>query len=276
MIIAVDTGGTKTLLTLFSDTGSVIKDYRLPTPADQNKYLIELALQVADFIKDIDPKQIRALSLASPGIIKNNVIVWGGGNLGWKNVHVTNALRQVLPTGTPIFVENDANLGALGEARTLKRKYRMVLYVTISTGIGAGVVTDGILNPYLLSSEVGHMPLEYDGTVKRWETFASGKAIKKAYGKYAKDISSKRAWNHITDRMSRGLLAIIPVLQPDIIIIGGSIGTHFEKYGEQLQQLLRERTLASIAVPPIVQASKPEEAVAYGGYYHALNCLARK
>jgi predicted NBD/HSP70 family sugar kinase len=276
MIIAVDTGGTKTLLTLFTNSGSVVKDFRFPTPAKQEDYLIELADQVAHFIKDVNPKQLRALCLASPGLIEDNVIVWGGGNLPWKNVQIARALRPVLPLGTPVFAENDANLGALGEARMLKQKPRMVLYVTVSTGIGAGVVTDGILNPYLLSSEAGHMQLEYDGRIRRWETFASGKAITKMYGKMAKDITSKRAWKHIADRISRGFLALIPMLQPDIIIIGGSIGTHFEKYEDHLRMLLREHTLPNIAVPPIIQAANPEEAVAYGCYYHALNKLARK
>lgn len=276
MIIAVDTGGTKTLLTLFSDSGSIIKDHRFPTPANQDDYLVELADQVSKFIQDINQKQIRALCLASPGLIKNNVIAWGGGNLHWNNVRVANTLKPILPLGTPIFVENDANLGALGEARMLKQKPHMVLYVTISTGIGAGVVTDGVLSPYLLGSEAGHMALEYDGKIRRWETFASGKAITKLYGKFAKDITSKRAWKHITDRISRGFLVLIPMLQPDVIIIGGSIGTHFEKYGDQLQELLRARTLPNIAIPPIIQAVKPEEAVAYGCYYHALNRLARK
>ena len=276
MIIAVDTGGTKTLLALFSEDGSVIKSYRFVTPKDQDEYLAELARQVSDFTSGVDSKEIRALTLASPGLINDTTILWGGGNLPWKNVHVGKTLQSVLPPGTPIFVENDANLGALGEVRSLKQNYRMAMYVTISTGIGAGIVTDGILNPYLLGSEVGHMPLEFDGHVKRWETFASGKAIKRAYGKYAKDITSKRAWNHITDRISRGFLVLIPVLRPDVIIIGGSIGTHFEKYGGHLQDLLREQTLPSITVPPIIQATKPEEAVVYGCYYHALNCLDRR
>jgi predicted NBD/HSP70 family sugar kinase len=276
MIIAVDTGGTKTLLTLFSNRGVALKSHRFATPPDQDEYLHELKKQLTTFLEDVDQTKLRALALASPGIIKNDVIVWGGGNLGWSNVRVKTALRPVLPVGLPVYVENDANLGALGETRMLPAKPRISLYVTISTGIGAGLVTDGALNPYFLSNEAGHMPLEYDGTIKRWEIFASGKAIKKAYGKYASEITSKRAWNHITDRISRGFLALIPVIQPDVIIIGGSIGTHFDKYGNQLQTLLLERMPKEIAVPPIIQALNPEEAVVYGCYHHALNKLAHK
>ena len=276
MILAIDTGGTKTLLTLFSNRGLAVKTCRFPTPADQDVYLTQLTDRVGTFLQGIDTTQLRAAVVASPGIIRDNIIVWGGGNLGWKDVYVTKALRTALPLGTPVFVENDANLGALGEVRALQQRPHTALYVTISTGIGAGVVTDGVLNPYLLESEVGHMPLEYDGRIKRWETFASGKAIKRTYGMFARDITSRRAWYRITDRISRGLLVLIPVLRPDVIIIGGSIGTHFEKYDDYLRKLLRKQLLPSIALPQIIQASRPEEAVVYGCYYHALNKLARK
>lgn len=276
MIIAVDTGGTKTLLALFSHRGTIIKSHRFPTPPDQDDYLREIAQQLAVFISDVDHKKIKALTLASPGTIKKNVIVWGGGNLGWQNVHVASALKPILPLGTPIFVENDANLGGLGETRALSLRPRTSLYLTISTGIGAGIVTDGKIDQILANSEVGQIVLEYEGKLRRWETFASGKAIKKAYGAYARDITSVRAWRHITDRIGRGLLTLIPTLQPDIIIIGGSIGTHFDKYGARLEKLLHKHILSCIPIPPIVQARNPEESVVYGCYYHALNQLARR
>lgn len=276
MIIAVDTGGTKTLIALFNSRGEVKKTLRFETPKNQDAYLELLQKNLSEFCQDIDFSNVRALTLASPGVVSKNIIVWGGGNLEWRNVDVSSALRKVLPASVPIFAENDGNLGGLGEVRMLKKKYHQALYVTISTGIGGGIVTDGQLNKDLLGIEIGHMILEFDGHLKRWESFASGKAIKQAYGKYARDITSKRAWRHITGRISRGFLALIPVVQPDVIIIGGSIGTHFAKYGPELEQLLRELTHPQIAVPPIIQAKHPEEAVIYGCYYYALAKLANK
>ncbi len=276
MIVAIDTGGTKTLLALFSDQGTLLKSHRFPTPHDQRDYLVELPVQLAEFISDIDRDQIRALALASPGLIKDNTIDWGGGNLQWQNVDVASALRPLLPIGTPVLVNNDARLGGLGEVRTLSQYPAMALYVTISTGIGVGIVTHGRLDPNIPNNEAGHMVLEYDGEMRRWESFGSGKAIKKVYGKFASEIDDPEDWDEIIDRMSRGFLALIPTLQPDLVIIGGSIGTHFSKYGAKLQQVLRNKLDENIVVPPLVQAKNPEEAVAYGGYYYALDYLAQK
>lgn len=276
MIIAVDTGGTKTLLALFSNDGTILKSHRFPTPLDQNEYLAQLTNEITAFLDPAEQSQIRALTLASPGLINDGVIVWGGGNLQWQNVNVTSALRPLLPVGTPILVDNDARLGGLGEVRSLEQYPRMALYVTISTGIGVGIVTQGHLNPDIPNNEAGHMILEHQGSLQRWERFGSGRAIKEMYGKFASEIDDPETWRAITDRMSRGFLALIPTLQPDLIVIGGSIGTHFAKYGDMLQTLLRERIDPNIPVPPMVQAANPEEAVAYGGYYHAIDYLAQK
>lgn len=276
MIITIDTGGTKTLLALFSDEGSIIKSHKFPTPTDQNQYLEELPRELSSFIEGVDLQQVRALTLACPGLIKDNVIVWGGGNLQWKDVRVAEVLAPLLPAGTPILAENDATLGGLGETRALETQPRMSLYITISTGIGVGAITDGHINPHLANNEAGHMLLEHEGTLQRWEVFGSGKAIKNMYGKFASEIDDPATWRDITDRMSRGFLTLIPTLQPDIIIIGGSIGTHFAKYGEYLQSLLRERLDPNIPMPLIVQARDPEEAVVYGAYYHALDHLAQR
>lgn len=166
-------------------------------------------------------------------------------------------------------MENDANLGGLGEVRLLKAPPESVLYTTISTGIGTGIITSGSIDPGVRFSEGGHALVEYDGLVRTWESFASGAAIYKAYGKFGRDITSQKTWRQIADRISRGFLAVIPILQPDLIIIGGSMGTHFSKYDEQLIGILKERLPAYIPCPEIIEARHPEEAVLYGCYFYA-------
>ncbi|NCS83274.1 ROK family protein, partial [Candidatus Saccharibacteria bacterium] len=66
----------------------------------------------------------------------------------------------------------------------------------------------------------------------------------------------------------------IPVLQPDVIIIGGSIGTYFERYDSDLTAILKDKLPDHIGLPRLVQAQHPEEAVIYGCYYYALDALA--
>src|SRR5690606_35433186 len=171
------------------------------------------------------------------------------------------------------LVENDANLAGLAETRNLSPMPQSSLYVTISTGIGAGLTTDGHIDRTLGRVEVGHAVLEFQGRLQKWESFASGKAIYHTYGQYARDITSEDTWRDISDRISRGFIVLMPINQPELIIIVCSIGTYFSRYGDQLQQLVRERLPNHFPCPPIQQAANPEEAVIYGCYYHALDHL---
>ena len=268
MLVAVDTGGTKTLVASFLEDGHIGEQFKFPTPRTTSEWTATLKDVLESHFGN---ETIDAIVVAMPGIVKNGVAVWCN-NLKWANFDVASALQGVLGDA-PLFVENDANLAGLAETRQLKEIPGLALYVTVSTGIGSGIITEGIINPDLRHSEAGRSLVEFDGVVREWESFASGKAIYKAYGKYARDITSKRIWHNIADRISRGFLAVIPVLQPDIIIIGGSIGTYFEHFGKDLHGLLKERLPAHIPAPKIIQAKHPELAVIYGCYYYALDAL---
>ena len=151
-----------------------------------------------------------------------------------------------------------------------------ILYVTISTGIGTGIITEGMIDPALRYSEGGRTIIEFGGKMLEWEQFASGKAIYTHFGKYARDITAKADWDTVADRISRGLLAIIPVLQPEMIVIGGSIGTYFSHYRKELDRILDTKLPAHIPTPTLSQAIHPEEAVIYGCYYYAIDQLARR
>jgi glucokinase len=269
MIVAVDTGGTKTLITLFSRDGVAGKQIKFPTPKDKNDYLSALK---ETLISNYGGQRIEALVIAMPGIVKDGVAIWCQ-NLGWKNFDIAAAMKGVLGS-TPIFIENDANLAGLAETRSRNPMPISSLYVTVSTGIGTGVTTNGVIDPGLRNSEGGHMLVEFDGEVHQWELFASGKAIYETYGRYARDIDDKKTWDEIADRISRGFLAAIPLIQPDVIILGGSIGTYFDHYAPKLREILKHHLPDHIPCPKLVTAKHPEQAVIYGCYYYAIDQLA--
>jgi glucokinase len=271
MLVAVDTGGTKTLVTSFTKDGQIGLKLKFPTPPDEATYVRELSQILHTNFAD---EKVEAVVIGMPGIVKNGVAIWCN-NLKWKNFNVASAFKGILGDA-PIIVENDANLAGLAEAKQLKEMPAFVLYVTISTGIGSGIITEGHIDPELRYSEAGRSLVEYDGMVREWEQFASGKAILQAYGKYAREITSKRSWHQIADRISRGFLTLIPVLQPQTIIIGGSIGTFFDQYSAQLKAILKEKMPEHIPVPQIKKAKHPELAVIYGCYYYALDTLAAR
>ena len=269
MIVTVDTGGTKTLVATFDRDGSEVAEQKFPTPKDPAIYLETVASAIR-LITSGD--HIDAISMALPGMIQHGVALWCQ-NLGWRNVAVREALAQSFPD-TPILVDNDANLAGLGETRQLEDIPATSLYLTISTGIGSGVITNGHINPALAHSEAGHCLLHHADELKTWESFGAGSAIVRDYDKMASDITDEATWRDIVEtRIAPGLLAHLPLLQPDIVIIGGSVGSYFERFGQLLETYIDSKLPTDLPRPTIIQAKHPEEAVVYGCYYAAIDFL---
>ena len=271
MIVTIDTGGTKTLIASFGKNGKMGKSIKFPTPSNPSEYVSVLKHTIQT---EYGHDEVEVIVLALPGIIRDGTAVWCQ-NLGWSNFEASKELHGLLPN-VPLLIENDANLAGLAETRALNPVPTSSLYVTISTGIGSGVTTNGFIDPGLRHSEAGQALVEYDGRVQRWEVFASGHAIVRVYKQFARDITSKRTWRQIADRISRGFLAVIPIIQPDVIIIGGSVGTYFDRYADYLEGILREHLPPHIPCPRIVQAQHPEQAVIYGCYYYGKDYLSGK
>lgn len=269
MLVVVDTGGTKTLVATYTDKGRITQEIRFPTPRDTKEYMELLSTTIVTMT---DGKTIDAIAVAVPGQTKKGVAVICP-NLGWYDVPIVAPLKKLFKC--PVFLENDANLAGLAEAHALPQKYDNALYVTISTGIGMGLIIDHAIHPALSITEPGHMVLEYDGKLRKWEDFASGRAIKHTYGSYARDIKDRHVWNQIADKISRGFLVLVPAVKPDVIVIGGSIGTYFDRYEKQLQHILTKRLSAEFTPVDIRQSIHPEQAVIYGCYYHALDELSK-
>lgn len=271
MIVAVDTGGTKTLVTSFDKRGKMSESFRFPTPRNEDEYVATLIETIHDnfVVKRI---KIDLIVIAVPGVVKKNIAVWCP-HTGWQNFDFAPTIAAAFDC--PVWLENDANLAGLAETRALPTIPDGSLYVTVSTGIGTGIIIDGQIAPGLAQSEGGHIRIEYDGRLRDWDSFASGKAIVETYGKYAKDIHDQKTWKQIADKISRGLVTIVPILQPDVIIIGGSVGTYFERYETPLRQLMKEHMPPHIDIPLLRKAQHPEEAVVYGCYYYAKDKLSR-
>jgi predicted NBD/HSP70 family sugar kinase len=270
MYLAVDIGGTKTLVAAFSATGELIASSKFPTPKDYDLFLQDLALHIDGLKHDF-----RAGVVAAPGRIdRQRGVVIALGNLKWKNIPLAADVEKL--AHCPISIENDTKLAGLSEAINIKDEFSKVLYVTISTGISSALTVNGVLDPDLIDSESGHMLLEHDGKVQTWESFASGKAIVKKYGKRASDITSESDWKTISRNISIGLIDLIAVIQPEVIVIGGGVGSHFHKYKKPLTEQLKKYEMPMVPIPKIRGALKAEEAVIYGCYHLAKSLYGHK
>lgn len=268
MIVTVDTGGTKTLIAGFHRDGIQVRDTeKFPTPKDEKEYIAKLRQVLHDLFGN---EEVEALVVALPGIIRDGVAVHCP-NLGWENFSAQEVLRPIFGKSVPVLIENDANLAGLGEVRSLDPMPNLALYVTVSTGIGTGVISNGSIDPGLQHSEGGHMLVEFEDELREWESFASGRAIYKQYEQYGREITDPTTWAQIADRISRGFFSIIPMIQPDTVIIGGSMGDFFEQYGPRLEAILDEKLPHYIVRPKFQKAQRPDQAVVYGCYYYALD-----
>lgn len=259
MYLGVDIGGTKTLVMLFTEAGKVVSSTKFATPSDYTDFLRVLSKAVAK----IPSKSVVAAGVALPGEIdRKHGIGIACGNLPWRYVPIDSDITNILHC--PVVVENDAKLAGLSEAILLKGRYDRVLYITISTGIGVGLIVDQAIDPGLANSEAGHMMIESNGALRTWEDLASGHAIVRDFGARAEAISDEKTWRTIAHRIALGLINLIAVIEPEVIVVGGGVGAHFEKFREPLMQELRAFETPLVPIPPIIQANRPEEAVAYG------------
>lgn len=263
MIVAVDIGGTKTLVASFIDGLHVANEERFPTPQDEHEFITMLGATLQNF----GTENADAICVAVPGIIDENGVVLRCGNLPWTNFPLKQRLAENF--SCPIYINNDAKLAGLAETHSLAQIPPLSVYVTVSTGIGTGIIVDGRLLQPLAGSEGGHMLLQTPTGFQEWEDFASGKAIYESHGKLARDIQDPHEWHNIVENLALGFQTLIPLLQPNIIIIGGSVGRYFDRFGPLLLETLKSRMPAFIPIPPIVQAQHPDEAVVYGCYYYA-------
>ncbi len=262
MYLGVDVGGTKTLVALFDEKGSLKKSEKFPTPPNYDEFLRQLTASVD---KLSTKKDFKAACVAVPGIINRaEGILISAGNLGWKDISVQSDSEKLF--SCPVYVENDAKLAGLAEACNVADEFRKVLYITVGTGIGIALVIDGIIDVNVGDRGGKTMIIERHGKTMSWESFASGKAIVSRYGLRASEITDTSTWQTIAEDIAVGLIELLAILEPEIVIIGGGVGAHFKKFEKPLIKALKEYETPLMPIPPVIQAKRPEEAVIYGCY----------
>lgn len=261
MYLAVDIGGTKTLLSSLDEGGKISQQFRFATPSDYKEFLKVFR----DSYRQFGHTDFKAGAVAVPGRIdREHGRAIGYGSLKWGIAPIEHDIEAI--SKCPIVIENDAKLAGLSEAQLIKNEFKRVLYVTIGTGIGDAVIFNGVLDPAMIDSEGGQIWLEYHGKKVQWEDIASGKAIFKKYGKRAKDIHESKIWEDYAQNLALGLVQLIAIIEPEVIVLGGGIGSYYHRYAESLKNILMQYSTPLTPVPALRQAQRPEEAVIYGCY----------
>ncbi|MFF2481077.1 ROK family protein [Paenibacillus sp. NPDC058071] len=281
-VVGIDLGGTKIAAALLDGNGMVLKREQLETAGARTAQ--EVVERMAGLVRSVaDGKPLIGVGLASPGAVNSrDGIVINGTNLPeWDNVPLKQWMEADL--GVEVQVVNDANAAAWGEyARGAGKGADNMVYVTFSTGIGAGIVMDGklLFGTHSFAGELGHLTVDPDGPVCScgrqgcWEAFASGTAIRDAALRHMRErssliaelavasgepISSRHVFeaakrgdavaveviDKTTDYMAIGLANAVHTFNPDRIVIGGGVS----KAGELLFSALRKKTEECVMKP---------------------------
>lgn len=262
MYLGIDIGGTKTLVAALDARGVIQERAKFPTPGKYDDFLLELRHTLAHF-KTSDFKA-GAVGMPVTAFDRKRGLGINFSNLPWRNVSMQADVERIV--NCPVLVENDTKLACLSEAMLLKDQYQSVMYVTISTGIGYALVVDGQIDLNFGDGGGRTMMLEYRGKMTPWEDFAGGRAIVTRYGKKAIDIKDNTTWKAISLDLAKGFIHLIAVMQPQVIVIGGSVGSYFERYDKLLTEEIKKYEMPMVRLPKLVKAQRPEEAVLYGCY----------
>lgn len=250
MYLAVDIGGTKTLVALFNKRGRVIRRVKFKTSWQKERFVRELLEVLTRFQK----APLASVVVAVPGVVQKNCSVRLG-NRDWGDFSLVKELSGLFDC--PIYFENDANLAAVYESHRLPSK---TVFLTFSTGIGGGIAERGQILPESDKFEPGHKIYSYGDKKLEWEDIAASSALEKAYHvDSATDLRGKQVMTEVAERVYLGLPDIVSKYQPDTIILGGPLGKIFNLYVKYLPKIEGVRYR---------RPRRPLESVIYGCYIY--------
>ncbi|MCC6803028.1 MAG: ROK family protein [Anaerolineae bacterium] len=270
-VVGIDLGGTRMRAALLDHELNMVDRQEVPTDARRGRdaTLDRMHELVQQILPDDPQAHVGGIGISAPGPVNPNLgLLVAPPNLpGWHNVPLVEILQKAF--GYSTYLGNDANVAALAEtARGAARGYRHVIFVTLSTGIGGGIISDGrlLLGKDGLAAEVGHMPLVVGETVTTLEKEAAGPALaRKARARIEggeKSIISEMVNGRLEDCTGKvvgraavqgdalalsivqragfivglGMTSLLHVFNPEILVFGGGVSN----LGEMLFAPMRE------------------------------------
>jgi glucokinase len=269
MYLGVDIGGSKIILAVFDEFGKVVEQKRFDTPKGYKDAVAVINREI-NHLKEQD---ITIAAFAVPGRFDHtNGMGLGFGTLHWQNVPILQDLKAGM--ACPVIIENDAKIAALSEASLLNDGNSRILYITVSNGIGGGLIINGHIDHTMRDSEFGSMVFPHNNTIVRWEDFASGRSIVERFGKRLSEIITESELKIIGEDISIGLIACCAGVQADIVIFGGGAGQHLDRCFPYIEDFLEQYLHPAIKRPQLRIAKYPEDAVINGCYVLAKSALA--
>lgn len=241
---ALEAGGTKMVCAIGNEKGQIFDRITIPTgtPADTMPKMIS-------YFKE---KKIESLGIGCFGPIDPNPesetygYITSTPKLAWQNYNIAGVFRAAL--GCPVGFDTDVNASALGEAvYGITKGLDCSLYLTVGTGVGAGICINGKLLHGMLHPEAGHVLLQrhagdtYAGKcpfhANCLEGLASGPAIEERWGKKAEELTNRaEVWEMEAFYIAQALVNYTMILSPRRMVLGGGV-----MHQRQLFPLIRQK-----------------------------------
>jgi len=285
LVLGVDIGGTKIASGQVESLGTDIRVKELltfPTCAAAGyRASLEQLYKAVDY--GLSP-EVAAIGICAPGPLnpKTGTVLNPPNLPGWCNIPLAALMEDRY--GLPCCVENDANAAGLAETKFgAARGYSHVLYVTLSTGIGTGIIINGHIyhGKNGAAGEGGHVSIDYRspaicncGVPGCIEALASGIALA-GRGIVPEEMTSGQL-DEVTTMLSAWLGGMISMLDPEIIVVGGGMSQIGEPLFDRLRVMTPKRSINQFASEtPIVPALLASNAGVLGAASVALDLLHR-
>jgi len=169
MVIGLDIGGTTIKIGLINRSGDIIEKWEIPTNKEEKgTYIVDdIWHSVASHLDElkVNHNDIIGIGAGAPGFIDSESgKVHEAVNVGWKNFELAAKLKEV--SGLTVFLENDANIAALGENwKGAGERAKDLLVMTLGTGVGSGIIANGAIltGTNGTAAEIGHIIVDPDG-----------------------------------------------------------------------------------------------------------------
>ncbi len=245
MYIGIDIGGTHTRVAI-GEAGKYSDKKDFPT-----KELNETLKQIKQSIVSFGESNIKYIGVSVAGPINSKKkLLYKPPNLheSWHEKELAKIFSEELKI--PTVVDHDASVVALGEAKYGAGKEKSpVLYYTVSTGIGTGLIIDGKIFNGIYSPEAGQQVLSDNR--QSLESLSSGKALKEKTGKDPKDVEGTDLWEKSMEWVGIGIANSILHFSPEIVIVGGGMTKHGDIFFEPVKKYV-SKYLTFIPQVPIV------------------------
>lgn len=271
--IGIDIGGTKTLLALVEQNGTIKRQIQFETMPQQgaDRIIALIAENVEELIASIpEGGKLKGIGICSAGVIDpQELSIVYANNLNWHNVKIGAILQERF--GIPVLLGNDANLAAVAEyVWGTKKQAKHLIYVTVSTGIGSGIISDGQLIQGVSASagEFGHITVDPRGercgcgNVGCLENYCSGTALARLANERlaapqqgawtskmlleqasAGDVQAQELLKEAAFYLGNGIVTMIHLFNPTQIIFGGGVMSEDNLLYHYMLDVIKERAL---------------------------------